>query len=156
MERPAKHELGEEGFISISNKLMSKKDTAFVETTYLSPHAVLYRFDGELWHDAQTEGPLYLYRRKSIPTTALFLINRKSPLDTFIPLDKKIDGYEVQGSFLIVRREAPSRKEEPALEIYGFWFQDPRDTEALKTILKRVLDLQRQTRGLEALLERLA
>lgn len=140
----------------ISHKLLVSKDISFSHIAFVSKHTVVYKFDGEKWHRTSVEGPLYIYKRKTIPTTAIFLINRKSPQDFFIGIDRNISGYEAHGDFMVLKRSAAPRgraaKGARWIEVYGFWFYNKQDAAQMEKIVRESYEKQKKTRELEGLL----
>lgn len=138
----------------INGKLLKSKDAEFSHIALTSSHVVVYVFgDGE-WHRASAEGPLYMYRRKAVPTTMLLLMNRKSPRDIFIPIDEKIYGHEAHPSFLVLEKQAPSLPGGPStcIEVYGFWFYNPEDARLAEGLLLEARALQTKSKNLKKLL----
>ncbi|KAI5190774.1 hypothetical protein NECID01_1141 [Nematocida sp. AWRm77] len=123
----------------VSNQLLRKKDSGFNHLLHSSLRVVLFKYEGE-WMKTGIDGPVYVYRRKSIPTMGLVILNRKAPHDFQLLIDRNIIEIEVEDQFIMVKKA-----QEKEVEVFGIWFYEMRMAVQVSLLLSEQIDLLKKS-----------
>ncbi|OAG28865.1 hypothetical protein NEDG_01004 [Nematocida displodere] len=127
----------------IIQRLLTVRDSAFSHLLMTSLHVVLMKFEDH-WVKNPIEGSVYVYKRTDIPTTAITILNRKSPCDFQMFLDGAVVDIESHDRFIVIKRAVSSKE----IEILGFWFYDSQSAIEMSFILFDQLGLLKRSQKL--------
>jgi len=122
----------------IQKKVMVSKDRSFSHLAGGSLNVILFKYEEE-WKKTPFEGSLCVYRRKTIPSMALIILNRKAPLDFTLEIDATVIEMEAEDRFIILKKVLDRAQKE--IEIFGLWFSDRQDSIKISFILQDQLAL---------------
>ncbi|KAI9264864.1 hypothetical protein BDA99DRAFT_507110 [Phascolomyces articulosus] len=113
--------------------VLERHDSSIVDICDQSPHAVVYKFirDKNSWDKMGVEGVLFLVKRKTAPTYALFILNRLS-MDNFCLYLSDIRDLSLADEFLICQTSEG--------QACGLWLFEEKDRQRF---LDRILELRK-------------
>ncbi|KAI8148299.1 hypothetical protein BJV82DRAFT_591584 [Fennellomyces sp. T-0311] len=113
--------------------VLQRHDPSVVEICDQSPHAVVYKFitDKNSWDKMGVEGVLFLVKRRTSPTYALFILNRLN-MDNFCLYLSDIRDLSLSDEFLICQTSEG--------KACGLWLFEEKDRHRF---LKRILQLRK-------------
>jgi len=112
----------------IVDRYLQSQDALYTEVVFTAGKVVLHAFKDE-WVETNTEGPLYLYRRRDKEhPQRLLVMNRNGAEDFRLEIPREYE-LEYQEQFVIFSGKDKAN-------IFGFWF----DNEAAAKTLFKLLD----------------
>ncbi|KAI5180106.1 hypothetical protein NEOKW01_0435 [Nematocida sp. AWRm80] len=131
----------------IINRTLRLKDSNYNHMLLVTHSALLYKYTEE-WIKTEIEGTLYIYRRNTIPSTQLIILNRKTPEDFKLSLDSSLIEIQIEDQFIIVKKETSPM----VLEVFGLWFYDTQSFIEVSIALTDHLNSIKQSRELLGLI----
>ncbi|KAH9385153.1 uncharacterized protein NEMAJ01_0049 [Nematocida major] len=102
----------------ITKRILTGKDPMYNHLLLSSVNVLVFKYE-EKWINTETEGVIHIYKRRDVPSTAILILNRKSPSDFYMLMDKHVHSIETYEKFIIISK-AYGRE----MEIFGLWFYD--------------------------------
>lgn len=127
----------------ILQRVLRSRDGLFSHLMHKGTTAHLFRYQGK-WEKCPVEGVIYLYRRCAIPSTAIFILNKKAPNDFQLLIDASIISVESVGHFLILHKVVG----ESEVDIFGLWFHEKQAVSEIAHRISGQIELLRRSQRL--------
>lgn len=102
----------------ITKRVLKGKDPLYSHILLSSVNVLLFKYEG-IWINTEVEGVIHMYKRRGIPSTGILILNRKTPIDFYMLIDKYIYEIENYDRFIIIKKVYGNE-----MEIFGLWFYD--------------------------------